>query len=117
MPTNRRNSVACNGIAVTSTNRLDSWRRSFGQNKRTSMLDMNTLARQPTPNQADVDLMTHQKFLFPFPDPTCSFEYSNQIVHIGSHYEFVDSEESALGHGAYGDVFKVSSSYTTCVKE
>jgi hypothetical protein len=86
--------------------RLENWRRSFRQKKRTSMLDINTQHNQAIPNPNE--MMGHQKFLFPLSEPNCSFEYSNQTVNIGNRYEFVDSEPNSLGHGAYGDVFKVS---------
>lgn len=103
MPTStrRNSSVICNGIA---TNKLESWRRSFRQNKRTSMLDMNVLSKSPPIDQNDH--APPQKFIYPLEDAGCSYTYSNLLINIGN-YEFMDSEAHNIGHGAYGDVFKV----------
>lgn len=106
MPTNRRNSsVVCNGIAE---NRIEHWRRSFREYKRTSMRDMNTLVKQSTVGQANVSADSQQKLLYPFPDDSeFTYEYSNQLVSLNNQYEFVDDELNNIGHGAYGTVFKV----------
>jgi hypothetical protein len=105
MPTNntrRNSSVICNGIA---TNRLESWRRSFRQHKRTSMLDMNVLSKPLSPDHNDH--APTQKYLYSMEDAGCSYDYTNLLISIGQQYEYVDSEAHNIGHGAYGDVFKV----------
>jgi hypothetical protein len=73
------------------------------------MLEMKTIVKQSPVGENREIVMAQQNFLYPLEDDAgCSYEYSNQLIQIGSNYEFMDAPNYSIGHGAYGDVFRVS---------
>ncbi|KAI6176782.1 Protein kinase domain-containing protein [Aphelenchoides bicaudatus] len=88
--------------------RLDNLRRSFRQQKRTSMMDMKVLSKPLTASNQPQTHDPPQKFLYPLDDAGCSYEYTNSLINIGNQceYEYLDTVDHNIGHGAYGDVYK-----------